>query len=68
MMGRLIARGQEIARNAVETHARSIASELRELLGDVAVSLEETKVLVRGRRILQRWLADPALRFLGRSK
>ena len=68
MMERLSARGEEIARRAQARTKVRVASGLRDLLGAAAVSIEETRVLVRGKRILARWLGDPALRFLGRYR
>ena len=67
MMEKLAARGEAIARQAEAGAMGRVASELRGLLCAAAVSIEETRVLVRGKRILERWLQDPALRFLGRG-
>jgi hypothetical protein len=33
------------------------------LFGSGAVDFEETRVLVRGRGMIKRWLIDPGLRF-----
>jgi hypothetical protein len=67
MMEQLIARGETIARRAAQAQAHRIAGQLRERLGESSVSAEDMRVIVRGKDLLQRWLADPALRFLGRG-
>jgi hypothetical protein len=64
MMASFIRRAEEIARIRRRAKVGAIAEKLRETLGETAVSVEEARVVVRGRGIIRRWLTDPALRFL----
>ena len=64
MMDKLIARGEQLAKEAQAQQLRRIAQQLRAMFGAAAVSVEEAQVLVSGRGIIKRWLIDPSLRFL----
>lgn len=64
MMENLLARGEQIAAEAVARQVQRTARQLRALFGSPAVGIDGTEVLVSGRGILKRWLVDPALRFL----
>ena len=63
MNARMLRRGEEIARAAQRRKVREVAGYLRAVLGNASVEVEETRVLVRGRGIVKRWLIDPNLRF-----
>jgi hypothetical protein len=64
MMESLIARADRIARAAQRKRLEQIAGSLRDR--GLAVEAGQESVTVRGRRMAQRWLADPLLRFAGR--
>ena len=64
MTAELMRRGEEIARERQRETLTRVAGNLEALLGDGAVEIEDTRVLVRGRGLIRRWLVDPALRFL----
>ena len=64
MMEKLIARGEEIARDAEQQQVQLIAQRLRTLFGAAAVEVEDSQVLIGGRGAIQRWLTDPGVRFL----
>jgi hypothetical protein len=64
MMEALMARAERIARAAELERLEQIAISMRER--GVAVDQEQESVTVRGRRLAQRWLGDPLLRFAGR--
>lgn len=64
MMENLLARGEQIAAEAVARQVQRTAQQLRALFGSSAVAVDAAEVLVSGRGILKRWLVDPALRFL----
>ena len=61
MMERLMERGQRIARAAQERRLQEIAATLRER--GLAAQVGSESVVFRGRRLVQRWLADPLVRF-----
>ena len=63
-MERLIARGDELVRQAQARQVERVAGQLRALFGSAAVDVEDARVLVSGRGIIKRWLIDPSLRFL----
>ena len=65
MMEKLISRGEQLARDAEARQVRRLAQGLRVLFGSAAVTVEEARVLVRGRGIFKRWLFEPSLRFFG---
>jgi hypothetical protein len=64
MMEVLMARAERIARAAQLERLEQIAISMRER--GVAVDQEQESVTVRGRKLAQRWLGDPLLRFAGR--
>jgi hypothetical protein len=68
MMERLIARGEAIARAGQQRQIAAAASQLRGLFGAAAVDVEDSRIVVRGRRLIARWLIDPVLRFFGRGQ
>lgn len=63
-MIKLARRGEALAREAQRRKLRQLAEELRAILGSASVEVEETRVLVRGKGMIKRWLIDPSLRFL----
>lgn len=65
MMEKLLARGGKLAAAAQQRKIGEVAQQLRTMFGSTAVSVEESQVLVRGKRMIKRWLTDPSLRFLG---
>jgi hypothetical protein len=65
MMEALIARAGDFARAAQRKRLEQIAASLRD--GGMSVELGGESVVLRGRRLVQRWLGDPLLRFAGRS-
>ena len=62
-MGRLLNRGEEIARRMEGEKAKEVAAHLKELLGNASV--EGSRIAVSGRGLVRRWLADSRLRFIG---
>jgi len=64
MMAELMKRGETAARARQRERLRQIAEQLKSLLGNAAIEVEEARLLVRGRGIVKRWLIDPSLRFL----
>ncbi len=67
MMEWMIARTEDSARRAQARQIARVADRLRALFGEAAVSVADARVMVRGRGLIQRWLNDPGLRFLGRG-
>lgn len=65
MMERLLARANGIARSAQGRRLEQIAATMRDR--GLALEVDAESVTVRGRRLAQRWLGDPLLRFAGRS-
>ena len=64
MMERLMARGEELAREAEQQQVQLVAQRLRTLFGAAAVEVEGNQVLIGGRGAIKRWLTDPGVRFL----
>ena len=64
-MDRIFKRGEEIARRAQREKARQAAGRLSEVLGDVTVESDGSRITASGRDLVRRWLADSRLRFLG---
>ena len=64
MMAALLRRAEQLAAARRRAKVGEVADWLKALLGEAAVEIEETRVLVRGRGIVKRWLIDPSLRFL----
>ena len=65
MMGKLMSRGEDLARLAQQREIALVAQRLRALFGGAAVSIQDAQVLVSGRGMIKRWLVDPGLRFFG---
>jgi hypothetical protein len=65
---KLMKRAEEVARAAQRRKIREVADYLSGVLGTAAVNVEEARVIVSGRRLLQRWFGDPRLRFYGAGK
>jgi hypothetical protein len=64
MMEKLVARAERIARAAQIKRLEQIAASMRGR--GLAVESDRGSVTVGGQRLVQRWLADPLLRFAGR--
>jgi len=64
MMGRLMARAHSIAREAQRRRLEKLGA----VLGEKGISAEvgSESLVCRGRLLTQRWLSDPALRFIAR--
>lgn len=67
MMESLLRRGADLATAAQQQKLRDIAQLLRATFGSGAIETEEAAVLVRGRGLVKRWLAEPGLRFLSKG-
>jgi len=65
MMNKLLERGEQIARDAQQRTAQHVGQQLRAELGTGSVQIGAANVIVSGRGMVKRWLADPSLRFLG---
>ncbi len=65
MMSRLMARAQSVAHAAQRRRLESLSALLREKGISAEAGLDS--IACRGRRLAQRWLSDPALRFIARS-
>jgi hypothetical protein len=65
MMERLVARGQELAREAQQRGIREMAQWVTELLPRAEIELSATGFSIRELRLLDRWMDDMELRFLG---
>jgi hypothetical protein len=63
MMQQLLERGQAVAARAKGRAIERIAAQIRDELRGVSVETGSGGVVLRGRRLLARWLRDPALRF-----
>jgi hypothetical protein len=64
MMEKLLDRGEQIASMAQANRIEEIAQAAEEI-GGISVLKTATGVVLRGRKLLERWLLDPALRFIG---
>jgi hypothetical protein len=64
MMEALVARANRIARAAQIRRLEQIVGSLRDR--GVVVETGADAVAIRGRRLTQRWLSDPLVRFAGR--
>jgi hypothetical protein len=62
MMEKLMARAGGLARAAQSRRVQQIAARLREQ--GLAFESDGESLVVRGRQLAQRWLADPLLRFV----
>ncbi|WP_404336195.1 hypothetical protein AB2M62_18525 [Sphingomonas sp. MMS12-HWE2-04] len=61
----LEARGDAIAAQAVAAATERLADAAEAALPGLAVTAESDRVVIRGRGLARRLLADPALRWLG---
>jgi hypothetical protein len=64
MMSVLRARAERLARAGALKCARETADRIGSAVGDASLKVAGSTVIVSGRNLLARWLADPALRFL----
>ena len=64
MMEALVERANRIALAAQIRRLEQIAASLRDR--GVAIETGADSVAIRGRRLVQRWLGDPLVRFAGR--
>jgi predicted NBD/HSP70 family sugar kinase len=64
MLAGLLSRGEELARDQLQRKVTDVAAQLRAIVGNAAVSVEDARVVISGRGIVKRWLTDPTLRFL----
>ena len=65
MMEALLARANRIARAAQSVRLRQISTTMRGQ--GLAAAVDGESVVVRGSKLANRWIADPLLRFAGRS-
>jgi hypothetical protein len=65
MMGALLERANRIARAAQSVRLQQIATTMRGQ--GLAAAVDGESVVVRGSKLANRWIADPLLRFAGRS-
>jgi hypothetical protein len=65
MMEKVLARAEQIAQAAQASRIDAIAETAAAELSGVSVLKTATGVVLRGKKLLERWLLDPALRFLG---
>ncbi|UYY57527.1 hypothetical protein [Sphingomonas sp. S2-65] len=65
VMERLEARGRDRSERAAADAAARLGARLREAYPELGVEVAPEQVVVRGRGLGRRMLADPALRWLG---
>ncbi|WP_313539561.1 hypothetical protein [Sphingomonas sp.] len=65
MLEQLKARADAAGRAAATDAAGRLAERVREAVPGVSVTVEGSAVTLSGRGLWRRWLADPALRWLG---
>jgi hypothetical protein len=65
MMEKLLARAEQVAGAAQASRIEAIAKAAAEEIGGVSVTKTATGVVLRGKHLFERWLIDPALRFIG---
>jgi hypothetical protein len=65
MMEALLARANRIARAAQSVRLQQIATTMRGQ--GLAAAVDGESVVVRGSKLANTWIADPLLRFAGRS-
>lgn len=65
MLEQLKARGDAAGQARAEATAARLAARVRETIPAVTVAVEGGAITVSGRGLWRRWLADPALRWLG---
>jgi hypothetical protein len=64
----LLERAEHMARAAQQRRVARLAEEWREHLPGATVTEETGGVAIAARGLSRRWLGDPVLRFLGRSR
>ena len=64
MMDKLLARGEELAAKAHAKTVQRVAQRLRALLRGGRISIEDLRVVITGRGIIQSWLNEPDVRFV----
>lgn len=65
MLEQLSARAEAAGRKAAEDAAVRLGERVRDGVPGVAVTVTDGVVTLAGRGLWRRWLADPALRWLG---
>lgn len=65
MLEQLIARGEAAGRRAADDATVRLAERVRDTVPGVSITVEGAGVTLSGRGLWRRWLADPALRWLG---
>ena len=65
-MARMLRRAEEAAERRQRATVERIAREMRGL--GLRAATERGVVVLSGKGVARRWLADPALRFIGRTK
>ena len=63
----MLKRAEVIAQDKQKRTVDAVAQRLRDLLKSASVEVQGSRVVVRGKGLLKRWLIDPDLRFLGGS-
>lgn len=61
----LMTRAEAIARSAQQRRLEQLASAMRAI--GVSADVASDSILCRGKRLVARWLSDPAFRFAARS-
>ena len=64
MTGKLLQRAEAIAQDKQKRTIDAVAQRLRDLLKSASVEIEGSRIILRGKGLLKRWLIDPDLRFL----
>jgi hypothetical protein len=62
-MQRLVERGERIAAQAKSAAVERMVAQFRDQVRGIAIETGSGEIILRGRRLLARWLVDPALRF-----
>lgn len=68
MMEKLNKRGEELAKDAQRRKVRELARHVSARLPQAEIKLLTDRFTIRDLRILDQWLDDPELRFLGSIK
>ena len=66
MMSALMARAESVARAAQRRRLEEINESLR--ISGVSAEVGSDFIAFTGKRLVQRWLGDPVLRFIGMSR